>query len=118
MAPPTMAPPSRPAAMPAPTPSWALAGGVAVTSEPATVATVRTATRVLFMFLALLGDGASRAGVFSLHAHAVWNFHSQRKRANGQSKVNAHGAVTRESGLFQAGTRRRPPGSARYRWKD
>ncbi|GMO70776.1 hypothetical protein BwDG23_28650 [Bradyrhizobium ottawaense] len=43
--------------MPAPTPSWALADGVAVTSEPATVATVRAATKVFFMLLALLGDG-------------------------------------------------------------
>src|SRR3954462_13985935 len=105
MAPPTIAPPIRPAAMPTPTPSWAWADGVAVTSEPAIVATVRAATIVFFMLLALLRDGRSSLGaprVSKVHAHSDRIGLAARKRANGQSTVNAHEAVTRKSGLFQA----------------
>src|SRR3954470_15405490 len=105
MAPPTIAPPIRPAAMPTPTPSWAWADGVAVTSEPAIVATVRAATKVFFILLALLRDGmllVRSARGSKVHADSDGIGLAARKRANGQSAVNAHGAVTRKSGLFQA----------------
>src|SRR5262245_11302269 len=103
MAPPTIAPPIRPAAMPAPTPSPALAGGVGAPSDPATVPTVGAATKVFFMLLALLEMGAFEKRLGSkAHAHSVGIGRPARKRANGQSTVNACGAVTRKSGLFRA----------------
>src|SRR6185312_9126215 len=99
MAPPTIAPPSSPAAMPTPTPSCAFAG--VTLDAPAIIATASSAAKVFFMLgqlleMALLAPGLA-GGALSAHVGTV----RSRERQNGQPQVNGRSRVIRKSGLFQ-----------------
>jgi hypothetical protein len=77
-----IAPPIRPAATPAATPRWALAG-VAV-SEPATVATATKAANVFFMSWALLEVAPDAPGLECL----ARCFRNDRLAAGKRTMVN------------------------------
>jgi hypothetical protein len=72
-----MAPPINPAAMPAPTPSPAFAGGATATDETAIVAIAKKATKVFFISLALLKmappEGAGLEGtLYAEFSNSLW----------------------------------------------
>src|SRR3979409_725948 len=115
MAPPTIAPPTRPAATPAATPRCALAGVAA--SEPAIVATATKAANVFFMSWALLEMAPFGGRRVSADSHAVLemaislesaqqSIQSKRSRRNGRKKRFFH-AFSKirpgKPGVFQDG---------------